>query len=435
MQTSQSPFSISVERMIPGGRGLAFHEGKAVFVPLAAPGDGILVRQFRDRRSYFEVLDWEVVEPSPERVSPPCLYFGTCGGCDFQQMSYPRQLSAKQEILLDALKHTGKISLQAVPIRLHPCSSQHYRNRVQLKLTQASQGASWGFYKSSSHEICAIGDCLIASPVLWRQLAGVRKAIEDTPGLLGEVDEVEAFLGDHEECLVNVSLLDAPANLQTLAERFALAGRFREHSNLHVVLSVGSRLTANVSGSGFVWKTVGGFKYRISHGAFFQVNDLMLLPLREAATGAHSGKQALELFCGVGFFTLSLARQFEGVQAVEMNPRAVSDLRHNLRFHGTGNVQVLERDLRSLLKDRTVLLHEPDLLLVDPPRSGLPKKAIEAIAGLGAAECVYVSCNPSTLARDLQILCNRGYEISSLDLLDLFPQTHHLETVAHLKRG
>jgi 23S rRNA (uracil1939-C5)-methyltransferase len=431
-------FTVTVERIIPGGRGLAFHEGRAVFIPLAVPGDRVLVREFKDRKSYLEVVDQEVVQASSERTSPPCPYFGTCGGCDFQQMSYRRQVAAKREILQDALRHIGKTDVPPRLINTHASLALDYRNRLQLKLVQAPQGTSWGFYKAASRQVCRIEQCLIASPQLWRQLESLRRAIEAVPAIWRHVNEVEVFLGDDGHCLVDLSLLDSQPDLETLASEFALGGELQNYSHLHIVLSTASdtsRRSALVSGNRFVWKTVGEFRYRVSHGSFFQVNDPMLPTLREVATKGHAGRQALELFCGVGFFTLPLAQRFETVHAIEANPIACSDLKCNLDVNDVPNVRLSEGDARSYFRNPNPLLREVDLLLIDPPRTGLPRETIEVVASLGAREVVYVSCDPATLARDLRSFQAHAYGIASLELLDLFPHTHHLETVAHLKKG
>jgi 23S rRNA (uracil1939-C5)-methyltransferase len=286
--------------------------------------------------------------------------------------------------------------------------------------------------------VCGIDRCLIASPQLWQQLEGLRRAIEAVPAIWRQMDEAEVFLGDDGDCLVDLTLLDAQPDLEALAAEFYSTGELGQLSRLHIALSVSSdpyRRSFLVSGNQFVWKTVGEFKYRVSHGSFFQVNDPMLPTLREVATQGYAGRRALELFCGVGFFTLPLAQKFEIVHAVEANPNALSDLKCNLEVNDVPNVLVSEIDARSYFRNQSSLLRETDFLLIDPPRAGLSREIIQMIAGLGAKEVVYVSCDPATLARDLRILRAHAYEIVSLELLDLFPQTHHVETVAHLKKG
>jgi 23S rRNA (uracil1939-C5)-methyltransferase len=204
---------------------------------------------------------------------------------------------------------------------------------------------------------------------------------------------------------------------------------------MSLFVSQASGRPLKVLGEGYVWKTVGGLKYRLSSGSFFQVNEPMLESLRDCATTGLSGKVALELFCGVGFFTVALAENFSQVFAVEANPPAVEDFRANMTRNLVGNCTLFSQDVRAFLWTQGSLRKGLDLIFMDPPRTGLPPNLVNEIAALGSEQLVYVSCDPSTLARDLRLLLNHQYQICSLTLLDLFPQTHHLETVARLRRA
>jgi 23S rRNA (uracil1939-C5)-methyltransferase len=428
----QSPFLITIQRIVPGGRGIGFHQGQAVFAPLAVPGDRLEVLRWADRKGYLEVLESRVVDPSLERISPPCPYFGSCGGCDFQQMSGPQQLAAKRDILIDALRRVGKVQVGDSQIRLQGCETSRYRNRLQLKLVQSGEDLSWGFYKVGSHEVCAVETCLIASQAFWDQLEILRKALAGLPQVASRIDEVEVFWGQDQECLATLTLRDAPRDIGEILLQMQSAKASLALHGFSVSLFDSSGQSHRLCGRGFAWKTVGAFRYRVSHGAFFQINDPMLSVLQSAATQGLRGKRALELFCGVGFFTLPLSAHFEEIELVEGNPAAVADLKENLKQNRVANCRLSGSDLASALRAGRWQTGEFDLLVIDPPRSGLPRATVETIAGLSCREFVYVSCDPATLARDLSILLHFGYEIVSLDLLDLFPQTHHLETVARL---
>jgi len=428
------PFFIDIQRIVPGGRGIGFHQGQAVFAPLAVPGDRLEVLRWSDRKGYLEVLESRLIHPSPERVSPPCPYFACCGGCDFQQMSGWQQLAAKQDILVDALRRVGKIQVRASQIRLHACETSGYRNRLQLKPVQSGEGLSWGFYKAGSHEVCAVETCLVASNALWERLEILRKELADLPQVAARIDEVDVFWGDNLECLVTLTLRDVPRDFnEILALMHSAQESFASHG-FSVSLFDSRGQSHLLCGPGFVWKTVGAFRYRVSHGAFFQVNDSMLSALQSTATQGLAGKSALELFCGVGFFTLPLSRNFEHVEVAEGSPVAVADLEENLRANRVENCRISRSDLSGALRAGQLRSGQFDLLLIDPPRTGMPKTTVEAIARLDCRDFVYVSCDPATLARDLKILLSCNYEVVSLDLLDLFPQTHHLETVARLRK-
>jgi len=427
-------FLIDIQRIVPGGRGIGFHQGQAVFAPLAVPGDRMEILRWTDRKGYLEVLESHLTHPSPERVSPPCPYFGSCGGCNFQQMSGLQQLAAKQDMLIDAFRRVGKIQVETPQIRLHACEPLGYRNRLQLKPIQSGEGLSWGFYKTGSHEVCAVEACLIASKALWPHLEILRKELAILPQVAARLDEVEVFWGDDKECLVTLTLRDVPRDFNEVLSPMESAKESLESHGFSVSLFDSKGQFHLLCGPGFVWKTVGGFRYRVSHGAFFQVNDPMLSELQSTATQGLAGQSALELFSGVGFFTIPLSRNFEQVEVVEGNPFAVKDLEENLRENRVENCRISGSDLSAALRADRWRAGQFDLLFIDPPRSGLPKTTVEAIAHVGCPNFVYVSCDPATLARDLKILLSSGYDIVSLDLLDLFPQTHHLETIARLRK-
>jgi len=426
-------FLIDIQRIVPGGRGIGFYQDQAVFAPLAVPGDRLEVLRWSDRKGYLEVLESRLIHCSPERISAPCPYFGSCGGCDFQQMSETQQLVSKQEILIDALRRVGKIQVDVSQIQLHSSESSGYRNRLQLKLVQSGKELSWGFYKIASHEVCAVETCLVASNPLWEQLEVLREQLAALPLVAARMDEVEVFWGDAQECLVTLSLRDVPRDFNEVLAQLQPAKEALASQSFSVSLFDSTGQSHLLCGRGFVWKTVGAFRYRVSHGAFFQVNDPMLTVLQNTATEGLAGRKALELFCGVGFFTLPLSQNFEHIEVVEGNPDAVADLEETLRENGIENCRI-SRSLAGILRSGQLQSCQFDLLLVDPPRTGLPKRTVEAIARLNCRDFVYVSCDPSTLARDLKILLSCGCEIVSLDLLDLFPQTHHLETIVRLRK-
>ena len=425
---------VTVERMIPGGKGIAFLEKKAVFLPLVVPGDRIRIRQAADRGSYLEVLDSELVQASPDRQQPPCPYFGRCGGCDFQQMNPRRQLDSKAEILTDALHHVGRIRGAESRIVLNPSPVTVYRNRLQLRVLSRNGRVSWGFFERASHRVVEIDRCRIATDALWAVLPDLQSFLERSPMTLACLTEVEIFQGDDQESLIDLKLKPGTDNLSLFKEDL-LAGRFDWGSRrMSLYLSRSQKRTLRVLGPGFVHKTVGEWKFRVSRGSFFQVNEFMLEILIQRATQGPGGSRALDLFCGVGFFTLPLATKFDLVWAVDQNAAAILDIESNARANRCRNCRIFHRDLDTFLRDRRRDLEELDLVLLDPPRSGIPKTTVGRVADLKAPRVVYVSCDPSTLARDLAIFLGRGYAVESLEIVDLFPQSHHLEAIARLKR-
>jgi len=245
---------------------------------------------------------------------------------------------------------------------------------------------------------------------------------------------VEILEGDNQEFLANLTLKLDRAPLGSIGEKLKLTLETLPLAlNWTINLSDSSGTNQCVWGKGHVWKSVGGFQYRVSHGAFFQVNETMLAELQGRVVRRCSGRRVLDLFCGVGFFTLPLSKRFEFVEAVEVNPVATLDLNANLEKNKVTNCHVFKYDLSGFLGWRRASSYSDlDLLVMDPPRTGLPPQTVQGVSQLKVRELIYVSCDPSTLARDLKILTSANYEIVSLELLDLFPQTHHFEGVAHL---
>ena len=370
---------------------MAFVPQLTVFVPLAAPGDRLIVsiKDLSKRSAFAEIV--EILQPSPQRIEPPCVYFGRCGGCDFQQLDYVSQLAAKVEIIRDSLRRIGKIEHSGeIPIEGSPAEFQ-YRSRAQWHADARSR--SFGYFRRGSNDVLDIEKCPILAPPLERALEMLRTDIK-WEDIWDDIVEFEAASGDGGE----VSLMSAAIPERPPEITFSAAGE----------------------------------KYRYSAESFFQGNQTLIEPLVQAAVGDFSGGHALDLYCGVGLFSLPLARRFKTVLGIEDNVSAVHFARQNAQDAGLKNIQFeVERVDRFLQGGSS---QRPDLLLMDPPRSGAEVETIKAIGKLGSAVISYVSCDPAIMARDLRIFLDAEYMIDQLKAFDLFPQTHHVETVVRLIR-
>lgn len=425
------PFQVTIEKLVPGGRGLGVYGGKVIFVPATVPGDQVMIHSINDRKGYLEATHTEVVVRSPDRCAAPCPIYGTCGGCDFQHMNYRRQLTSKQEILEDALRRIGKLQ-ELPPIRVVDSPHEHYRNRLQIKIPSA--GSNWGFYQAASHQIVGTDQCLIVAKHVWRCVQALQSALRGLPNIEAALKGVELWSGDDNSFLIDLQCREetfAPELIS--AQRHAALEWLQPTSSLSLLLPSGRRVL--VFGSGYIHYKVGPWKYRIRNGSFFQVNQFLLNQLLEAAVEGTSGNRAMDLCCGSGFFTLPLTARFASVTAVEMNSPSIEDLQANLAAHQISNCRIFHQDLNAFFAEHAASLSAPDLMLLDPPLTGLPREALLRAAKLAPSQLIYVSCDPATLARDLKIFIAHQYQLTALTLLDLFPQTHHLETVARLKRG
>ncbi len=433
-QRSSDLFEVTIERILPGGRGMAHADGWTVMVALAAPGDHLQVRFDRVKGSVAFASIVRVLDPSPVRVEPPCPYFGRCGGCDFQQLNYQAQLNAKVEIIRDCLRRLGGI--ENVPdFGITPAPHEwHYRARAQWQYDGVVKRL--GYFEANSHRVCDVAECAVLTPELQNQLERLRR--EMTNDQLPEDARYFRLIAGDEEISV--------ASSQGSSSPMTAASQARD-----------------------VKRIINGETYRLNAESFFQTNIDLLPQLIDAALQGAQGKSAIELYSGVGLFTVPLARRFERVMAIEDDADATEFARQNLSHAGLEDVEVVHADVGDWLEnldcagrakrrrrsgskptqDTLDLLGEPedgsiiqsavtagalqiDFLLLDPPRTGAESRVISGILKIKPQHISYVSCDPATLARDLKKLIAGGYSIQSMRTFDMFPQTHHVETVVHL---
>jgi 23S rRNA (uracil1939-C5)-methyltransferase len=377
--------TLTIEKLVYGGDGLARPGGKVVFVPYVLPGESVRVEIDRVKSDLLRGRLLEVITPSAARVDPPCPYFLHCGGCPYQHIAYDAQLEHKQTILREVLRRVGKIECDGA-IEAISGEPWQYRNRIQLHI----ENGAIGYYEQGSRGLCPIESCAIASPALNQAIAKLSQTVPrfDT-GL-------ELFTNETE---TQVNVLDRVP--KPVYHRFAELG-----------------LSGPIEYGGF----------RVSRNSFFQVNRFLIDRLVDCAVEGLAGESAVDLYAGVGLFAVKLAARFQKVTAVESGPSAFRDLEFNIQRQSLP-VVTENKDAGDYL---AALEHAPDLFLADPPRAGLGKRAVRELVRLRAPRLAIVSCDPATLARDLQGLLAGGYRIEKLTLVDLFPQTFHMETVARL---
>ncbi len=441
---------LSIEKMIYGGDGLGrlpadkHGRGKAVFVPFVLAGEKVEASLIAQKPGFARAHPDSIVESSPHRVEPSCPYFGSCGGCHYQHADYEHQLEIKREILKESLKRTARLELD-VDVEVHPSPPWNYRNRSRLQV-QTKPEFKAGYFKMESHELLGIEECPISSPLINRGIGALWES-----GRAGKVPddvrEIEFFANaDDRELLIEVST-------SAEARRAAVRGWIEEFraSLPEIAGIVAFREVADgrsysqeklVSvGAGHLDYRTAKSMYRVSAGSFFQTNRHLTDELVEIVTQGPSGDSALDLYAGVGLFSTALC-DMRHIISVESSQTSTGDLSYNLPSNGKAvqatTEQYLSGSESSRRSGKGVVLphnfHRPDLAVVDPPRSGLGERVARMLATLGAPRVVYVSCDPVTLARDLVTLLSSGYHIQQVHLLDLFPQTFHLETVVHLTR-
>lgn len=424
---------ISIEKPIYGGNFLTRVEGKAVFVPLTLPGEQARIRIVKDKRGYASAEATEIIAPSPDRVAPPCPHFAACGGCDYQHADYKAQIAIKQTVLRETLERGGV----AAPGEIETLSGNPwaYRNRIRLAFDAAGNP---GYRSRRSHGIVPIAECPIAAPLLVRAAfkiaTDLRRSIPTA-----HLAELSLFCNADESALLASLHLDRPAKIRPndFDDLYRiLAHEIPELDGAELTLEDrahrSSRSIAQ-SGAASLAYRAAGFNYRVDNGAFFQVNRWLVDALVEKVSTGQRGALAWDLFAGVGLFARRLSSSFARVVAVESAPSATAALAHNLTGTTATAVNSLTLDFLRRAQHDQITAGGPDLVVVDPPRTGLGAETTALLAAIAPPTLIYVSCDPATLARDLRQLVASGYTIQSVTLADLFPQTFHLETIVHLR--
>jgi 23S rRNA (uracil1939-C5)-methyltransferase len=370
----------------------------------------------------------QIVEASPDRVAPRCVHFGPCGGCQYQHMDYPAQVAAKAAILRETLAAAGLTDLP--DLQLHAAEHWHYRNRIRLRVGLIDGVLRVGYNHRGSYEMLPIMECPISAPLLIRGAEALLSVAAASPTWSRQLTAVELFVDGSESrlqmelfCRTERGLVLATLCEQIKAQLPQLAG-----AGITLVGASGRQEQPGARwGSPGLMYPAAGRDYWVSRGSFFQVNRFLVNTLVHLVADGRSGTLAWDLYAGVGLFSRALAEAFTEVVGVET---IVGDLA--LALKGSGTVAVSGTAAQFL--ERAILQRErPDLIVMDPPRAGLGAAVCGLLGRIKAPLMVYVSCDPETLARDLKAMVDSGYTIDAVHLVDLFPQTFHMETVVVLK--
>ncbi len=369
---------LTIEKLVYGGEGLARQEGKVVLIPFVLPDEVVRAETERAKNDLWRGRLLEVLQPSPARIAPGCPYFQRCGGCQYQHLDYAFQLEQKRGILREVFERVGKIEFTG-EIGLISGEPWQYRNRVQLHI----EDGKVGYFGQHSRDLVAIDHCPIASPKLNETIFKIDARQASTA--------LELFTNETD---VQVNVVDrVPRPVLTALQ------------------SLGVSTPIDYQG------------FQVSRNSFFQVNRFLIDRLVECAIGDAKGGWAVDLYAGVGLLSVKLAERFARVTAVESGASSFRDLAHNFS----------PEPINASVEDYLAGLDQtPDFILADPPRAGLGKLVVKELARIRAPRLTIVSCDPATLARDLQGLIAGNYRIEKITLVDLFPQTFHLETVVEL---
>ena len=416
--------NLTIEKMIYGGDGLGRSpEGKAVFVPLVLPGEEVDAIVREEKPGYMRAEARMLVRTSAKRIDPLCPYFARCGGCHYQHTDYRSQLEFKRDILRETLRRTAKLEWTG-DITVHSGEPWGYRNRSRFKV-RPGPAFALGYHRRASNDLMPVESCPISSPAINRAMARLWEL--GRAGRVPEgIDEVEIF-ADHDDSalLIEAHARNPLKNAQPFADEL-LAGNSWIRG-VAILVSAEPQVVKTFGQPSLDYR-VGGESFRVSAGSFFQTNRCLIEELACTVVADAAGALALDLYAGAGLFARPLAKTFERVIAVEAAAASAGDLQVNVP-RNVSAVRATTQDFLTNSKD-----FHPDLVVVDPPRAGLAERVTRPLTALGAQQITYVSCDPTTMARDLNSLSKSGYRLEEVHLFDLFPQTFHLESVVKLGR-
>lgn len=431
---------VHIEKLAFGGSGVGHVAGKVCFVPLACPGDEVRVRIVSEKRSYLTADIVEIITPSPHRVEPPCPLFGACGGCGWQHIDYPEQLKAKQQILAETLWRGTRVPAELVAETLPSPQLFGYRSRVQFKLHAGAGRVRIGFFRHGSHIVeDAPQGCPIVLPVINEALGCFRKVLADFPepaaipqinvdcaeeGVVGivnyigrEPDRAAAFFNRHGQALAPLTGLYLQTGRKCTMRK--VWGNERLAYSLPGDPGRGTSCTLTFQPGGFSQVNAAQ-------------NSAMLGIIREMA-GFCGRERVLDLYCGNGNFSLPLAGEVAHITGVEEYEGSIAAAIDNCRQNGTGNAEYILSDAAGGVRALVDAGRQFDLVILDPPRTGAAD-TVRELGRLKPERIIYISCDPSTLARDCGLLVAHGYTVRSSIPVDMFPQTYHLESITLLQQ-
>ena len=411
----------------------------AVFVEGVLPGEDVRVQIGKARKGYAEGRLLEIVKPSPDRTTPPCPVYGTCGGCQLQHASATAQLELKRAILAETLTRLGKLTDVTVPAVMASPEAYGYRSRARLAVAVAPGGAaSLAYFEEGSHRPVPIAHCPLLAPRLNEVVAHLNHVLAGSKAMASLLQEVRLSLSVTTGEIVLQYMAEGCAPKQAEAWFKRVRTGFAGVKGQVMVAGRGAQHRRWGGGDTALIEDIGGLRLRCSDRSFVQANWQLNAILGETVTAwALAGKgdaplRVLELYAGIGNFGLLVAREGALVTFVEGNPSALADARYNARMNHIGRCRFRSESAEAFLAGGTP--GEYDLVLMDPPRTGLSKEALAGLVHLKAARILYLSCDPPTLARDLRAMQEAGYRVARLQGYDMFPQTMHIETLVELAR-
>ncbi len=424
---------INIERLVYGGKGLGRHNNMVVFVPDVITGENALVEIKAIKKDYAEAELIKIIKPSPHRIAPPCPIYHECGGCQWMHIDYPFQVQSKKRILSETFKRTLKMDDIAIQPLIPSSTPLNYRQRVQFKVKHENGNYQIGYYKRETHQLVDVDECLLLRPLLNKALKNIREMLNsDKASQFKNLNEFHMHCSSNERAMVLILYADGikKEELDNLFKEIKEA--VSETAGIIFIDKYKKRIT---TGNPFIEEELQGIGFRISADSFSQIDwelNKTLVKLALNYIGSERYKNSLDLFCGIGNFTLFIAKNADNVIGIDSGKTAIDDAEYNSKKNLIPNISFMYNDVKYGMASLLAEGKKFDLVLIDPPRNGVGKDSVNLIVRFQPSKIIYISCNPVTLSRDVAHFKAKGYEIKRLQAVDMFPQTYHIETIAEL---
>ena len=422
---------IFIEKLVHGGSGLGrLDTGHAVFVPGVLPGERVVITIRRRKKGFYEADLSEILLPSKDRISPPCSGEQQCTGATWPFIAYPAQLTIKQDILLDSISRIGGMApKRMLPILPSPCID-HYRLRTQFNVRTKDGRQRIGFFRQRSYELIEVKDAFLLHPIINQTLDSIRTLASKLP-VLQEIHINASPSGE-----VHILLHGEQASYPFLESFFS--DLTKAAPQVIGITGFAHKKKVFTIGKNNLALEVEGLILHATEGNFFQVNweqnkNMVHTVLEFAALTGH--ETVLDLYCGIGNFSLPLAKNAKNVIGIELGYSAIEDAKKNAALNSLQNTEFIASDMQSGLKLLLQRKMRADVIVLDPPRAGATIKTLERVLAFVPQKIIYVSCNPATVARDLEHFHRFGFVLNRLRPIDMFPYTHHIECIAEMVRG
>ncbi len=466
--------SVKIEKLAQGGEGIARHDGMTIFVENAVPGDEVKIKLTLLKSSYGKAHIVEMINPSQDRITPPCKYFEECGACQMQHINYKAQLKIKASTVKETIHKIGGIDTSVVLDVIGMDNPWGYRNKMQypvrktqIPMTRQPRQTEWqggqaksqhkefalsiGYYKKGTHDVVDIEDCIVLHPFLNDMARAVRDVIkksrveiynEDSgKGLLRHIlgkigfSTGEALLSFviNEREFQGAKKIIGQINEKLVEKKEKLVGITNNVNTRSTNVILGER-NNSMWGRDFINETLGDLKFRLSASSFFQVNPVQTLKLYNTVksfANLKGSEKVVDAFCGIGTISLWLAKNAKEIYGIEENPQAIENAKQNAQANNINNAFFRCGTVETILQQFADTAFKADVLILDPPRSGCSEKVISNILKMAPKKIVYVSCDPATFARDLKLLSSK-YIVNKIQPVDMFPHTSHIECVGEL---